>query len=208
MALGGRLWHDGALFRPRHLIPMRSSDETAPRAARAVVVLTALWGVGGVALLLLRALARLTPLALEPWRNGALLWWQAALYVAWVAINAHAEGYRGFQKQFIPRVIRRALELVDGPAPRTRDVVLAPAYCMSLIAAPRRDLIRSWAILIAIIIAVAAVRALPQPWRGIIDAGVVVGLAWGLVAMCVQFAQVFPRLLSAPAARPPTRSPG
>jgi hypothetical protein len=33
------------------------------------------------------------------------------------------------------------------------------------------------------------VRLLPQPWRGIVDAGVVVGLTWGtisLVVFCIQ----------------------
>ena len=30
---------------------------------------------------------------------------------------------------------------------------------------------------------VIAVRWLEQPWRGIVDAGVVVGLSWGLVSM-------------------------
>jgi hypothetical protein len=29
------------------------------------------------------------------------------------------------------------------------------------------------------------VRLLAQPWRGIIDGGVVVGLAWGLVSLVV-----------------------
>ncbi|MYA76383.1 MAG: hypothetical protein F4Y17_01955 [Gemmatimonadetes bacterium] len=29
------------------------------------------------------------------------------------------------------------------------------------------------------------IRYLPQPWRGIVDAGVVVGLTWGLVSMAV-----------------------
>ncbi len=33
------------------------------------------------------------------------------------------------------------------------------------------------------------VRALAQPWRGIVDAGVVVGLTWGCVAILVFWAR-------------------
>ena len=36
-----------------------------------------------------------------------------------------------------------------------------------------------------IIVLVLLMRFLPQPWRGIIDAGVVMGLSWGLVALLV-----------------------
>ena len=33
-----------------------------------------------------------------------------------------------------------------------------------------------------ILLAIIVVRQLPQPWRGIVDLGVVIGLAWGLVS--------------------------
>ena len=47
---------------------------------------------------------------------------------------------------------------------------------------------------------VALVRRLDQPWRGIIDAGVVVGLAWGLAALWIFTARAFgPRGLDHPA---------
>jgi uncharacterized membrane protein YedE/YeeE len=35
------------------------------------------------------------------------------------------------------------------------------------------------------------VRLLSQPWRGIIDGGVVVGLAWGLVSLVIFGYQAF-----------------
>ena len=38
-------------------------------------------------------------------------------------------------------------------------------------------------------------RLLDQPWRGIVDAGVVVGLSYGCIALVVAFARV---LLGAP----------
>jgi hypothetical protein len=35
--------------------------------------------------------------------------------------------------------------------------------------------------------AIAFVRSLPYPWRGIVDGGVVAGLAYGLVSLAVTF---------------------
>ena len=41
------------------------------------------------------------------------------------------------------------------------------------------------------IVLIVSVRQLPQPWRGMVDAGVVVGLTWGVVSiitsMCVRW---------------------
>jgi hypothetical protein len=34
-----------------------------------------------------------------------------------------------------------------------------------------------------IIVLIILVRLLPQPWRGMVDAGVVVGLAWGMISL-------------------------
>ena len=41
------------------------------------------------------------------------------------------------------------------------------------------------------LIAVLVVRQLPQPWRGIVDGGVVVGLSWGTLAIFANVIQVF-----------------
>jgi hypothetical protein len=38
--------------------------------------------------------------------------------------------------------------------------------------------------LVGVVALVLIVKSLPQPWRGIVDGGVVVGLAWGLVSLC------------------------
>jgi hypothetical protein len=160
----------------------RSTGMTGPRIG---AVLIATWGIGGVLLLLCRALVRLTPFALEPLRDGSLTWWQTLLYAAWVGLNAWAEGYRAFQGRFSPRVVARALHL--GRNPRPWLVVLAPAYCMSLLDARRRDLIASWLVVAGIAVLVVAIRHVPQPWRGMIDGGVVVGLAWGVVATAALF---------------------
>ena len=54
---------------------------------------------------------------------------------------------------------------------------------MSLVGAGKREMIRSWSLVLAILGAVVLVGRLPVPWRGIIDLGVTAALAWGLVAI-------------------------
>jgi ABC-type spermidine/putrescine transport system permease subunit I len=142
------------------------------------------WGVIGVLGLLSQAIYRLAPLAVEPLRTGmSPLQW--ALYGGWVGFNAYAEGYRGFQRSFSPRVVARAIHLAQHPS--LLAVVLAPPYCMALFRAKRRRRITAWVLLVVIVTIVLLVRTVPQPWRGIIDAGVVVGLAWGALSIVVLF---------------------
>jgi hypothetical protein len=163
---------------------MESIDAARPQTNQtptAAGLLAAAWGVFGIAAMLAQALSRLIPIAWEPLRDGQLTAAQGALYAAWVIFTAYSEGYRGFQKSFSPNCAARAMSLARSPT--VLRAILAPAYLMSLFAAPRRRLISSWLLVIGITILVILVRALPQPWRGIIDGGVVVGLGWGLASL-------------------------
>jgi hypothetical protein len=139
------------------------------------------WGVFGVLALIAQAMWRLTPLALEPILGDTLTPAQATLYGVWVVLNAYAEGYRGFHKSFSPRVVSRALYLAREPRPL--HVLLAPAFCMSLFHATTRGKRVAWGITLGVIALVVLVRAVPQPWRGIIDGGVVVGLFLGCLSI-------------------------
>jgi hypothetical protein len=159
----------------------------APAASRGAEKLIAAFGVLQVSLLLGSAVYRLTDLALEPWEKGMLSSWQQALFIGWVALNAYMEGYRGFQLRFCPRVVARAAQL--GRDPRPLDVLLALPFCMSLIRAERRQLLARWTFVVALYALIYFVRMLPQPWRGIVDGGVVVGLAWGVVSLWWLYAQ-------------------
>ena len=141
------------------------------------------WGVGGVLALFARALVRLTPMAWQPIAEGSLSAMQVGLYAAWIVFNAYGEGYRAFQKSFSPRVVARAYHLASQPRPF--QAVFAPAYCLSLFHANRRGLVTAWVMLFVIIGLVALLRITPQPWRGIIDGGVVVALAWGALVIVV-----------------------
>jgi glucose uptake protein GlcU len=139
-----------------------------------------MWGVAGVLAVLADAIYKLTPhaLALVEQSLGVL---EIAVLVAWVAFNAYSEGYQAFHRNFSPRVVARARTL-DG-APRPLFVAFAPLYCMGLFHATRRRLIVSWAITVFVVALVLLVRQLDQPWRGIVDAGVIVGLAWGAASI-------------------------
>lgn len=139
-----------------------------------------LWGLAGIVLLLGQAIVRLLPFALEL-LDRELAPLELASLVGWVAMSGYSEGYRGFQKQFSPRVVARAQHLSAHPRPL--HVALAPLFCMGLIHATRKRLIVSWVLTLAIIAIVIVVRRFAQPWRGIVDAGVVVGLGWGLIAI-------------------------
>lgn len=147
-------------------------------------VLVAVWGVLGVALLLCNALWRLTPVAWEAIQSG-LHPTQWAVTLGWVATSAYSEGYVGFHQKFSPRVARRAVGL--GRNPSFLRVLFAAPYCMGLFAADRRTRIVSWTLLVGIALLVFVVRHVDQPWRGIIDAGVVVGLGIGLVSLLIHF---------------------
>ncbi len=140
----------------------------------------AVWGVLGVAALTGEATVRLAPIAAEAIAGGltALQW---AVLLVYCGVMAYSEGYRGFHKAFAPRVTARARRIAAEPTPYL--VAFAPLVCMGLMHATKRRLTVSWLLVIGIVLLVLGVRALPQPWRGIVDAGVVVGLSIGTVSV-------------------------
>lgn len=157
---------------------MTGSSRVAP-AARAAGVLAALWGTLGFVSLLGFAIMRLGAVV----HDGLTATWLprhwAALAVSVVAM-AYFEGYRAFQLAYAPRFAARAARLLHEPT--ALRVILAPLFCMEFFHAPSTRVLRALVLTGAIVALVLAVRGLPQPWRAIIDAGVVVGLMWGLLA--------------------------
>lgn len=144
----------------------------------------AVWGVVGVIALLLFAVVRLTPIAQEALDLAAHpLHWMG--FAASLVFFAYTEGYRAFQKQFSPRVVARAFTLLDNPRPLR--VIFAPLFAMGYFGATRKRMIVSWCLTAGIIVLIRLVGALEQPWRGIIDFGVVIALLWG-VGSIVAFA--------------------
>ena len=142
----------------------------------------AAWGVLGLTALLAWAIYRVYPFAEEAakmhWQ-----WYETAFFVFWMIFMIYGEGFKGFQKGFSPRVIARAAHLAKHPV--GWHVLLAPLYCMGYIHATKRRRIVALSVTSGIIVLIVAVHWLPQPWRGIIDMGVVAGLIYGVAAMWV-----------------------
>jgi hypothetical protein len=167
------------------------------------------WGAIGFWALLGHAIVRLTPMAWDA-VDGGMSFGQWGVMAGWVIAMAYMEGYRGFQKRFSPRFAARAMHLVDVPS--VGRGLLAPLFCMGLFHATRRVLVVSWGVTIGVVLLVIAIRQVDQPWRGIIDAGVIVGLTWGLVASVVWMVQAMrrkpmPTGPDVPAAAPTPQTP-
>lgn len=97
----------------------------------------------------------------------------------------YSEGYKGFQKSFSPRVAARANYLRDHAT--WIRAIFAPAFCMGFFDSTRKRKIVLWVLLIAVTSFVILFQFIPQPWRGVLDLGVVFGLSWGLIATLVFF---------------------
>jgi hypothetical protein len=153
-------------------------DDTRPRLVTHLPAFA--WGLGGVAVFLGQGITRLAGRSLEAIDAG-LTTTQWIAMILWIAFMAHAEGLRGFHRRFSPRVVARAIALGEHATPLR--IALAPAFCMSYFHATRRGLVVAWSVSLGIIGLVMVVSQLSQPWRGIVDAGVVVGLAIGEVSL-------------------------
>ena len=148
----------------------------------------ATWGVLGVVVLLSWAVYRLSAYAWEA-MSGGLSGWQWSILVLNVVFMAWSEGYRGFQRSFSPRVAARAFYLQENATPVT--ALLAPVFCLGYFKATRRALMIAWVGALAIICLILLVQLLSQPWRGIVDAGVVVGLTWGIASFLAMVVWTF-----------------
>jgi hypothetical protein len=108
----------------------------------------------------------------------------------WMGVSvtafAYGEGYRALHRRFSPHVIARACELAS-ERQSLRNWLQAPLYLLCLVRARRAAMLRGWLSVALILLAVVAVRQLPEPYRGIVDAGVAVALAIGLWSLARGF---------------------
>lgn len=143
----------------------------------------AIWGVAGVSAILLRAILGLSPRALET-IEGGLTSFQWLAMIGFAIFMLIAEGYRGFQKKFSPRTAARVRYLRDNPKPL--HVILAPFFCMGYFHANRKTRLTAIILTLGVLSLVLLVTFFcPDPWRGIIDVGVVLGLTWGLISFWI-----------------------
>ena len=141
-----------------------------------------LWACTGTIGLLGFSIVRLAKIATDAFAYD----WRGYHWLAlgtMVIFMAYTEGYRGFQKSFSPRVAARIRYLCKHPRPFW--ILLAPLFCMGYFHIRKREKIVIYSLTAGIILIVVGLRFLAQPWRGIVDVGVIVGLTWGLVATTV-----------------------
>ncbi len=132
--------------------------------------------------MLLYAIARLTGIGLDSFAFD-YRWYHWLLLFLNVAFMAYSEGYKGFQKAYSPRLAARIKYMRDYP--RLSHFLLAPLFSMGYFHTTRRRLVTTYAMTAAIIVFIYVAHQLPQPWRGILDIGVVVGLSWGLISILI-----------------------
>ncbi len=148
----------------------------------------AVWGIAGIMILLGSAVYRLSYLGIEG-LSYDFRWYHWLSLIVMVVFMAYAEGYRGFQKGFSPRAAARAKYLRDRPD--LYRSFMAPFFCMGYFHATRKRKIVSISLTIGILLLVLHVHYIAQPWRGIIDVGVVTGLAWGMISLAIFSIQAF-----------------
>lgn len=144
--------------------------------------LSAVWGIVGVAGMLFFAIYRIFHAMLSA-LSVEIIWFHWLALIVSVVFMAYSEGYKGFQQNFSPRVAARILYL--SREANCLNGLLAPLFCMGYFGTTRRRQMTSILLTCMLIVLVLLVRQMPQPWRGIIDAGVIVGLLWGVISLLV-----------------------
>jgi len=143
-------------------------------------IIGALWAVVGFSLVLLFAIFRLGAISLDSLdHNFQWYHWLALLFC--VLFMAYSEGYKGFQLKFSPRFAARCYHLRHQPT--ALHLALAPLFCMGFFHTTRARKIATFVLTFMILCFIQLAHFLPQPWRGILDFGVVTGLAWGLTSL-------------------------
>ena len=138
------------------------------------------WGVLGVIYILSQTIVKLFSYVSEM-SLAQLQIFHWVFLIGFTLFMAYAEGYKGFQKKFSPRIIARAIYLKNNLTPVR--FILAPLFCIGYFHGTRKRLITSYCVTAFIALLVLIVKSAPQPWRGMIDVGVIVGLSWGVIAI-------------------------
>jgi hypothetical protein len=143
-------------------------------------ILGAIWSVVGLTLIFGSAMYRLYPYSAELY-DVKLTSGQWGLLLFGLLLAGYVKGYRIFHRRFSPRFAARAHYLTEHPT--VTRVLFAPFFCMGYFYATRKRKLISYGISTMIVALIIGVRSLDQPWRGIIDASVIFGLAWGLLSI-------------------------
>lgn len=147
------------------------------------------WGVIQVLSILGNAIKRLAPLAIQPIIQKDLLPTQIVVMVLWCSYMIYTEGYQTFQLKYSPLVVKRAFGLSNNLS--IMNCLFAGPYCMGLFGATKKRMIISWSVTLGVFGLIKIVKKLPYPWRSIVDAGAVLGLTYGVLAILFQTVRAF-----------------
>lgn len=152
------------------------------RQDRLPTTLWYMWGLAGLAALLIRALGTIVPEAARHLVSvrGGTGW---LLVLGCVGAMIWAEGIRGFQRRLVPHLISRAQAIATSGSNWER--LLAPLASLELLLAPWARLARRWVLLVVIALMIMATHHMGERWRGTLLCGVAAGLGWGLGALAV-----------------------
>jgi len=101
-----------------------------------------------------------------------------AFMVLFTVFMLYSEGYRGFHQKLSPRFAARSYGMIERL--NWRFAIFAPFFCVGYFYATRRRKMASYLLTAMIVILVLIVSRFAQPWRGMVDLGVVSGLVFGL----------------------------
>lgn len=151
---------------------------------RGIGNIAAIWGVVGACTVLGFAVMRMARQVSEGFEYPLGVAHYAVM-IPWLFFMLYSEGYKGFQKGYSPRVAARAHYLRDHST--LVRAVLAPFFCMGFFHSTKKRKIVICCLLLGVTALVMLFQFIPQPWRGVLDLGVVLGLSWGIVATLVFF---------------------
>ncbi|MBT5922125.1 MAG: hypothetical protein HOH29_00190 [Cellvibrionales bacterium] len=164
------------------------TESNSPHRITAIGAIASGWGIIGFYSLVTFAMVRLSVYTVEAFAQPFTLLQWFVLMVSLVFM-AYSEGYKGFQKSYSPRFAARVHYLSSQA--NGLQLLLAPLFCMGFFNAPKRRIISSVLLSSMIVTFVLLFKLVPQPWRGILDAGVVLGLIWGLITTAICCYQAF-----------------
>lgn len=139
-----------------------------------------IYSIGGVIAIFSSAIYRLYPHVHESfsYEFSALNWFVLIVYLIIMIVG---KGYFALHRSFVPRVIDRSEFLINNG--NLLDKLLAPLYCMGFFKAPKKRMIISYLMISIIISFIVSASKISQPWRGIIDSGVIIGLSLGIFSL-------------------------
>ncbi len=162
--------------------------ELTKKCRNAGGILGTIWGIVGLSILLGTALFRIYP-HVRMLSGLSFEWFHWVALISSVGFVGFFKGLRAFHQKFSPRCVARALYLKNNPT--FWRGLLAPFFCIGYFHAPRKRVVSAFLLTLLMVLLVEAIGKLGQPWRGIIDAGVLFGLGWGLISIWICAIQAF-----------------